>query len=69
MSVVVYLPPNLVGLKISDCTVAMAGRDSVNDERGGFGGFGRLYFVQLVGQLAILMESLSLEGGTRKQTQ
>ncbi len=27
MSVVVYFPPNLVGLKISDCTVAMAGGD------------------------------------------
>ena len=25
ISVVVYLPPNLVGLKISDCTVAIAG--------------------------------------------
>ena len=27
MRVVVYLPPNLVGLKISDCTVAIAGGD------------------------------------------
>lgn len=27
MSVVVYFPPNLVGLKISDCTVAMAGEE------------------------------------------
>lgn len=25
MRVVVYLPPNLVGLNMSDCTVAMAG--------------------------------------------
>ncbi len=59
MSVVVYLPPNLVGLKISDCTVAIAG--------GGFSqllrlGFRGLYSLQLVGEGAIVMKLLNLEG-------
>lgn len=38
MSVVVYLPPNLVGLKMSDCTVAIAGGESANDDGFGFRG-------------------------------
>ena len=61
MSVVVYLPPNLVGLKMSDCTVAIAGNHSVNERGLDLRG---LYSLQLVGEGAMLMKPLDLVRGT-----
>lgn len=55
MSVVVYFPPNLVGLKMSDCTVAIAGGEV---SQGGRFGFSRPVLLAIGGAARHIDEAL-----------